>query len=77
MASFSIREVKERDFKIDSLKWLKDESLDDADELPEPEELAADAIAELEAAVEDLNAIIGMLENGNSKEASPSWLERS
>ena len=75
--SFSISEVKERDFKIDSLKWLKGESLDDSNELPEPEELAADAIAELEAAVEYLNAIIGMLENGNSKEASPSGLERS
>ena len=45
--SFTINEVKERDFKIDSLKWLKDESLEDADELPEPEELAADAISEL------------------------------
>jgi hypothetical protein len=39
--------------------------------------LAADAIAGLEAALEDLNAIIGMLENGDSKEASPSELERS
>ena len=64
--SFSIQEIKDRHFKIDSLKWLKDESLDDADELPEPEELATDAIAELESAVEELNAIIGLLENGNS-----------
>jgi len=63
---FDVREVRERDFKIDSLKWLRDESLDDADELPEPEELATDAIGELEGAVEELNAIIGMLENGNS-----------
>lgn len=46
--SFHITEVAARDFKIDSLKWLKDESLDDSHELPEPEELAADAIAELE-----------------------------
>jgi type I restriction enzyme M protein len=55
--------VKERDFKIDTLKWLKDESLDDMDELPEPEELAADAIAELESAVEELNTIVTLLEN--------------
>jgi type I restriction enzyme M protein len=68
--SFSIAEVKERHFKIDSLKWLKDESLDDAAELPEPEELATDAIAELEAAVQELNAIVGLLENGNSKGAT-------
>jgi len=66
--SFHIREVKERDFKIDSLKWLKDESLDDSDELPEPEELATDAIAELEGAVEELNALIAMLENDNGVE---------
>jgi len=66
----SINEVKERDFKIDSLKWLKDESLDDADELPEPEELAADAISELESAVEELSAIIGMLENNNESSTS-------
>ncbi len=67
--SFTISEVKDRDFKIDSLKWLKDESLDDAGELPEPEELATDAIAELESAVEDLNNILSLLENDNSEEA--------
>ena len=70
--SFNIGEVKQRDYKIDSLKWLKDESLDDADELPEPEELATDAIAELEGAVEDLNAVITLLENGNGVPTSPT-----
>jgi type I restriction enzyme M protein len=64
--SFTINEVKERDFKIDSLKWLKDESLDNADELPEPEELAADAISELETAVEELSTIITLLEIENN-----------
>jgi type I restriction enzyme M protein len=66
--SFTISEVKQRDFKIDSLKWLKDESLEDADELPEPEELAADAISELVSAVDELNGILSMLENSNSVE---------
>ena len=61
--SFSIREVKERDFKIDGLKWLKDESLDDMNEMPEPEELTANAISELEGAVEELNSILSMLES--------------
>jgi len=60
--SFSIEEVKERDYKIDGLKWLKDNSLEDSDDLPEPEELATDAISELEAAVEELNAVISLLE---------------
>jgi len=70
--SFAIEEIKKRDYKIDSLKWLKDESLDDGDELPEPEELATDAIAELEAAVGELNAVIALLENGNGNEAVPA-----
>jgi hypothetical protein len=39
-------------------------SLEDADDLPEPEELATDAIAELEVAVEELNAALALLENG-------------
>jgi type I restriction enzyme M protein len=70
--SFSIEEVKGRDYKIDGLKWLKDDSLDEFDPAIEPQELAVDAIAELEVAVEELNAIVTMLEgngNGNSKSA--------
>jgi type I restriction enzyme M protein len=64
---FGIDQVKARDYKIDGLRWLRDESLDDADELPEPEELATDAIAELESAMEELNLILSMLEgNGDS-----------
>ena len=65
--SFGIGEVKERDFKIDSLKWMKDESLDDADDLPEPDELAADAIAELESAVADLTELLTLLTNNNDQ----------
>jgi len=63
--SFSIDEVKGRDYKIDGLKWLKDDSLDDADELPEPDELATDAIAELKAAMGGLNNILSLLENAS------------
>jgi type I restriction enzyme M protein len=63
--NFSIDEIKNRDFKIDSLKWLKDESLDEGVEIAEPEELATDAIAELEAAVGELNALLLTLENGS------------
>ena len=58
-------EVEARGFKLDSFKWLKDDSLEDADELPPPEELATDAISELEGAVEELNAVLVLLENGN------------
>ncbi len=67
---FHIGEVQEREYKIDGLKWLKDRSLDDADELPPPEELATEAIGELEAVVEELNAIIDMLENNSGEGAA-------
>lgn len=60
--SFSIEEVQAKAYKIDSLKWLKDEALDDASDLPPPEELAADAIMELEGAIKELNAIMAELE---------------
>ncbi len=63
--SFEIAEVKKRDFKLDGFKWLKEESLDDADDLPEPEELVTDAIAELDGAVEELKQVLALLENGN------------
>lgn len=61
--SFHISEVKQRDFKLDSFKWIKDDSIEDADELPEPEELVAGAIAELEGAVAELNAVLELLEH--------------
>jgi type I restriction enzyme M protein len=77
--SFDIEEVKKRDYKIDGLKWLKDESLDDLGDLPEPDELATDAIAELEEAVEDLNSVLTALENGNGngKNGHGKGLERA
>jgi type I restriction enzyme M protein len=62
---FSIAEVRQRDFKLDRFKWLKDEDLADSDDVPEPEELATAAIEELRAAVEDLNTVLVALENGN------------
>jgi type I restriction enzyme M protein len=69
--SFKISEVKDREFKLDGFKWLKEESLEDADDLPEPEELATDAIAELEEAVVGLNKVLALLENGSGSEPRP------
>ena len=60
--SFSIAEVKGKDFKLDGFKWLKEESADDMDELPEPEELAADALADLKAAFADVEQVLKLLE---------------
>jgi type I restriction enzyme M protein len=62
---FSVKDVKAREFKLDSFKWLKEESLDDSEELPEPEELVTDALEELDEAVVELKKVLGMLENGS------------
>lgn len=59
--AFDIAEVRDRGFKLDGFKWLKEESADDADELPEPEELAAEASAELKAVLADLDDVLKLL----------------
>lgn len=65
--SFPLSEVKERDFKLDGFKWLKEDSLEDADDLPPPEELATDAISELAEAVAELNQVLALLEGDVSR----------
>ena len=64
--SFSIDEVKARDFKLDGFKWLKDESLDDGDDFPEPEKLATDGMGELEAAMEELQMVLNLLDESQA-----------
>lgn len=59
---FYISEIKERDYKLD-ITWLKDESLENAKDLPEPQDLAADAITELEAVVDGLKEILTLMES--------------
>lgn len=63
---FSINEIKERGYKLD-INWLVDESLDNGDDLPEPQELAAEAITEFEAVISDLNDVVRLLENSEPK----------
>ena len=74
--SFPISEVKERGFKLDGFKWLKEESLDDPDDLPEPEDLAAEAISELEQAVGELNEVLRLLREGDGNAADPKGNRR-
>lgn len=59
--SFSIQQVKERGYKLD-FNWLKDDSLENNGDLPEPQDLAAEAITELEAVVDDLREIMALIE---------------
>jgi type I restriction enzyme M protein len=60
---FSLEDVIEHGYKIDSFKWLRDEELDDPDEILDPSELAVDAIAELQAAVAELHELQKLLDD--------------
>ncbi len=65
--SFTLAEVEERHYKLDSFKWLRDEELDDPSEFPELEELITDATEELQLALDDLTDLQRILEgNGGS-----------
>ncbi len=59
---FTMGEVQQHHYKLDSFKWLRDEELDDPDELPEPEELITEAMEDLQLALDDLTDIQRLLE---------------
>lgn len=64
---FHLSQVKERGYKLD-ITWLKDESLEDSDELPEPQDLASEAITEFEAIVDGLKEIVALVEKEEAVE---------
>lgn len=66
---FTIDEIKERHFKLDAFKWIRDEEAEDSDELPEPDELITEAMEELRLALDDLADIQRVLE-GNDEVAA-------
>jgi hypothetical protein len=51
-----------------TITWLRNESLEDCDELPEPQDLASEAITELEAVVDDLREIVALVEKEEGME---------
>ncbi len=63
---FSRQEIAGRDDNLD-IFWLKDENLDDSDDLPEPEDLLADITTRLETALDALNELAALLGNGNNQ----------
>ena len=65
---FSASEIAERSYKLD-ITWLKDDSLESSDELPDPQDLAAEAITELEAVVDDLKEIVALVEKEEAVES--------
>jgi len=67
---FTIEEIKKRDYNLD-IFWLKDETLEDADNLPEPDKLAGEAVNHLEAAISGLQEVLVHLgEDNNGSEVA-------
>jgi type I restriction enzyme M protein len=64
---FTKKDVEDRDYNLDVL-WLKDESLESSDNLPEPEDLVSEAQTNLEAALSALNELALRLGDNNSKD---------
>lgn len=61
--SFALDEVAAHHYKLDALKWLRDEDTDDPDDLPEPEELITEALEALQLALDDLADIQRVLDD--------------
>lgn len=59
---FEAKEILERDKTSLDLFWIKDKSLADLDNLPAPDELAADIIENLQSALESFRELQGQLE---------------
>lgn len=58
---FTYDEIMTRDKTSLDISWLKDNSLADLDNLPDPDVLAAEIVENLEAGLESFKAIIGAL----------------
>lgn len=61
--SFSYKDLVARDKTSLDVFWLKDKSLTDLDNLPEPDELAEEIIENLEAGLESFRAVLAELGN--------------
>ncbi len=68
-----------RDQKGDSLDiaWIKDEDSVDAENLPEPEVLAAEAMGELTEALRELDGLMQALGAGDEAEAQRTVLKQA
>ena len=63
--AFTYDELMARDKANLDIIWLKDDSLEDADNLPAPEVIAAEIIEELQAALNELATVAEALSGAN------------
>jgi len=60
---FTYQELRARDKTSLDIFWLKDNSLTDTDNLPEPDILATEIIENLESGLNSFREVLGILEN--------------
>jgi type I restriction enzyme M protein len=65
--AFTLDEIKQHHYKLDSFKWIRDEETDDPDDIPEPEELITEALGALHLALDGLTDMQQLLEDGNGR----------
>jgi type I restriction enzyme M protein len=63
---FSYEEIMARDKTSLDITWLKDKSLADLDNLPDPDVLAEEIVENLESALNGFKAIVAQLKNGSN-----------
>lgn len=61
---FDIKDILKRDKTNLDIFWIKDESLEDVDSLPDPDVIANELVEELQDTLEQLQEIAGDMENG-------------
>lgn len=62
-----MQEVKDKNYKLDSFKWLREEDIEESEEIGEPEELITDALSELKEATNSLEKLYAEIENGSNE----------
>jgi type I restriction enzyme M protein len=66
---FTREEIRKRGDNLD-ITWLRDENVDRAEDLPEPDEIAAQILTHLQTATEEIQALMELLDpNGNGSGA--------
>ncbi|MCL4465477.1 MAG: type I restriction-modification system subunit M [Chloroflexi bacterium] len=73
---FTRQQIADRDDNLDII-WLKDEGLENPEDLPEPEDLVAEAVTQLQMALDALSELASQLgANGDGSEPLPKGVAR-
>ena len=68
---YSREDIRKRGDNLD-ITWLRDESVERAEDLPEPDEIAAEILSHLQTATEEMQALMELLDTDGGAEAGVS-----